>query len=85
MIDKTEIRARLAFKKEALQKARKAYLALLDGGAVQYAIGSRSLTKLDIEKLKKQIAALEKEIAELESLLAGGKRRKAIGIVPVDW
>lgn len=32
MADKTELKARLEFRKKALEKLRAAYLALLDGG-----------------------------------------------------
>ena len=66
--DATEIRARLEFKREALTKARQAYIDLLDGNAQSYTIGSRSLTRLDLDKLKAHIKALENEIDELEEI-----------------
>ena len=83
--DATEIRARLEFKREALTKAREAYIALLDGNAQSYTIGSRSLTRLDLDKLEAHIKALENEIDELEAELAGGKARKSVGVIPMDW
>lgn len=83
--DKTELRARLEFKKKALEKARQAYIDLLDGNAASYTIGSRSLTRLDLDKLKKHIDDLEKEIDGLEAELAGGKSRKSVGVIPMDW
>ncbi len=83
--DKTELRERLEFKKEALKKARQAYIDLLDGNAASYTIGSRSLTRLDLDKLKKHIGDLEKETDELEAELAGRKPRKSVGVIPMDW
>lgn len=81
----TELEARLAFKKSALEKAQAAYLALLDGNVVSYTIGGRSLTRLDIDKLKAQMDQLERDIAELETMIAGGKPRRAVGVIPRDW
>lgn len=83
--DITELRARLEFKREALTKAREAYIALLDGNAQSYTIGSRSLTRLDLDKLKAHITALEHEIDELEAEIAGGRARKSVGVIPMDW
>lgn len=85
MANMTELKARIEFKKQALEKARAAYLALLDGNVASYTIGSRSLTRLDLDKLKTQIDALEKEIDSLEAQLKGGKPRKAVGIIQRDW
>lgn len=85
MADRTELRARIEFKKSALEKARAAYLALLDGNVASYTIGSRSLTRLDLDKLKAHIEALEKEVDSLEMQLRGGKPRKAVGIIQRDW
>lgn len=85
MADRTELKARLEFKREALTKAREAYLALLDGNVASYTIGSRSLTRLDLDKLKAHIGELEKEIDSLEATLKGGRPRKAVGIISRDW
>ncbi len=79
------LQKRLEFTKAALAKAEEAYLALLDGGVQSYTIGSRSLTKLDLDKLKAEIDALNKEIDMLEAMLSGGSARKAVGVVPMDW
>ena len=83
--DQTELKARLEFKRQALTKAREAYLAILDGGVSSYSLGSRSATKLELEKLKAQIDSLEKEVDALEAELNGGKARKAVGVVLEDW
>lgn len=84
-MDKVEIESRLAFHKEAVQKLRTAYINLVDGGAQSYTIGGRSLTKFDLETIRREIKEHEKAIGELSSLLSGGKRRKAVGVVPRDW
>lgn len=85
MTDKKELQERITFRREALKAAREAYTALLSGQVQSYAIGSRNLTRLDLEKLKKEIDALEKELDELAALQSGQSRRKAVGVVPRDW
>ena len=84
-MDKTEIKTRLEFHKSAAEKLRAAYIALVDGGAQSYSIGSRSLTKFDLEKIHSEIKEHEKAISELSNRLSGGRRRKAVGVVPRDW
>ena len=85
MTSKTVIKDRLDFKRQALEQARKAYIALLSGGVKSYAVGTRNMTKLDLPQLEKTIATLENEIDGLEEQLRGGKRRKAVAVVPRDW
>lgn len=85
MTSRTVIELRLQHKREALAAAQAAYLALLQGGVKSYGIGSRNLTKLDLPALEASISKLEREVDELETLLRGGKRRKAVGVVPRDW
>lgn len=85
MTDKNELQERIKFRRDALKAAREAYTALLSGQVQSYAIGSRNLTRLDLEKLKKEIDALEKELDELTALQSGKSRRKAVGVVPRDW
>ena len=89
MASLTELHARLEFRQAALAEAREAYVALLNGSVESYTIGSRSLTRLDIDKLKDHIKALEKECDSLEGQIdsygMGGKARKAVGIVLRDW
>ena len=84
MANATELRSRLDFRRAALTSAREAYLALLNGQAQSYTIGSRSMTRLDLPELEKTIRGLEKEVDELESQLSGGGRRKAVGILIRD-
>lgn len=89
MASLTELHARLEFRQAALAEAREAYVALLNGRVESYTIGSRSLTRLDIDKLKDHIKALEKECDSLENQIdsygMGGKARKAVEIVLRDW
>ena len=84
-MDRTELQARIAFRKSALEKLRAAYLALIDGGVKSYTIDDRELTRFDIDKLKNEIEAMEKEVDTLEAMLAGGRARKAFGVLPRDW
>lgn len=85
MADRIEIRARLDFWKEALAKKRKAYLALLDGGVKSYSLDDRSLTRLDLDMLSKEIREAENRVDELAAMLRGGSPRKAFGILPRDF
>ena len=85
MADKTELRARQEFWREALRRLRKAYLALLDGGVKQYAIDGRTLTRFDLPELQRELEDAQAKVDELEAQLAGQKPRKAFGVIPRDW
>ena len=86
MASKETIRLRLETKKKALEAANAAYLALLTGQVQSYTIGSRNLTRLDLGELEETIAYLEKEVDGLETAIEnGGRRRKAVGVVPRDF
>lgn len=85
MASKNTIQLRLESKKKALDAANAAYIALLSGQVQSYTIGSRNLTRLNLPDLEATIAKLEKEIDALEEMLRGGKRRKAVGVVPRDF
>jgi len=85
MVDSTEIKARLEFRKQALTRLRAAYLALIDGGVKTYTIADRQLTRYDLPDIKDEIDELEDEIDELEGLLSNTRPRKAFGIIPRDW
>lgn len=84
MAKKEILKNRLKFRQDALEELYKAYTDLAKGKVQQYTIGSRSLTKYDISKIMDEIKELEKEIDVLEGLLNGGKKRKAVGIIPRD-
>ena len=83
-MDRTELKARLEFRRAALTELRNAYLALVNGQVASYTIGSRNLTRLDLTKLKDEIMGMEKELDALEAMAAGGSRRKAVGVIPRD-
>lgn len=85
MVDETELKARLEFRCSALEKLRKAYLALIDGGVKSYMIDDRQLTRFDLPDLKREIEGLEAEVDELTALLEGQRPRRAFGILPRDW
>lgn len=82
---RADIQMDIEFHKAAKRKLQEAYLALADGGVQQYSIGSRSLTKFDLVKIRKEIEEHDKEINELTASLNGRGRRRAVGIVPRDW
>lgn len=84
MISKTEIITRISFHKNALEALQKAYIALAESGVQQYSIGSRSLSRVDLEKIREEMKYHESMIDQLESQLAGGSRRKAVGVIPRD-
>ena len=79
------IKKKIAFDEAALEQLQAAYLALISGQVQSYSIGSRSLTRFSLPDLKDEMEALEQEIDELEGMLCGGKRRKAMGVIPRDW
>lgn len=85
MRSKTEIRARLAFWQDALNKLRKAYLALLYGGVKSYRLDDMELTRLDLGTLSKRIEEAEAKVDELTTALSGGRSRRAFGVLPRDW
>lgn len=83
-MDRTELQARLEFRRAALTELRTAYLALVNGQVASYSIGSRTLSRLDLTKLKAEIKEMEKECDTLVAMAAGGSRRKAVGVIPRD-
>lgn len=86
MASKEVISRRLEIKKTQLDEAYNAYSELLSGRVKSYAIGSRNLTRFDLPQLEDTIKKLENEIDSLEEqLLSGGKKRKAVGVVPRDF
>lgn len=84
-MNRERLKKRIEVKEKALDAAYLAYQSLMEGNVQRYVLGSRELTKLDLEKLGKEITKLENELEELESLLNGGARRKAVAVIPRDW
>lgn len=60
---------------------------MLNGGVQSYGIGTRNATRYstDLSAVKSEIEKLEKKQSELEAVISGSKKRKAIGVVPMDW
>lgn len=85
MADQVELRARLAFHRNVLDKLRTAYVKLLEGGVKSYSIDDRSLTRFDLPDLKKQIQNEEETVDALEDELSGKRARKAFAVLPRDW
>lgn len=84
-MNRERLKKRIEVKEKALDAAYLAYQSLMEGNVQRYVLGSRELTKLDLEKLGNEISKLENELEELESLLNGGARRKAVAVIPRDW
>ena len=84
-MNRERLKKRIEVKEKALDAAYLAYQSLMQGNVQRYVLGSRELTKLDLEKLGNEITKLENELEELESLLNGGARRKAVAVIPRDW
>ena len=78
------IKIRLEARQKALSAAYEAYQQLLSGQVKSYTIGSRTLTHHNLGELEETISKLEKEVDELENMKAGGRRRRAVGVVPRD-
>ena len=84
-MDRIEIQARLTFWKDSLKDLQAAYLELIKGGVKSYKIHNRELTRFDLPDLKDEILAAEQKVDELEAMLAGGRPRNAVGVMPRDW
>ena len=86
-MNKADIQAKIKDKKERLEAYRNRELEILKGGVQSYGIGSRNVTRynVDLASIRSAIKDLEKEIAELEALLGGGNVRKAVGVILRDW
>ncbi len=86
-MDKQYIKKQIEEKRERLQAYRQKELEILAGGVQSYGIGSRNLTRynVDLSTIREAIKELEAEIAALEAQYAGGKPRKAVGVIPRDW
>lgn len=73
---------RLEKAKTRLDAYYEAELAVLAGQ--EYRIGTRSLTRADLQEIRKAIKELENLVDELEAATNGKGRRKAYRITPRD-
>jgi len=82
-----ELKAKIEKKKERLESYYKREKEMLEGGVQSYGIGTRNLARYntDLSTIRRAIDQLEKEIQELENIANGGSKRKAVGIIPMDW
>lgn len=86
MANRETLQQRLEIKRTQLAAAYEAYTALLSGQVKSYQIGSRELTRFDLPQLEDSIKKLENEVDNLEEQIrSGGKKRKAVGVVPRDF
>lgn len=85
MRSKEVIQSELDFNQQALASLRRQYLALVDAGAKSYTIAERAKYNLELNDLSAEIEARQKKADGLTIELSGGKTRKAVGIVPMDW
>lgn len=72
---------------EAKKRRLDLYLAAEEtilSGAQSYTIGSRTLTRADIDAIRKVISGLENEIASMEAELNGAGRRRCMRALPRD-
>jgi hypothetical protein len=74
---------RLEDLKARLTSYRNCENAILDG-AQSYAIGSRNLTRANLQEIAERIRYLEREVANEESKAAGHRRNRVVGVVPRD-
>lgn len=79
------IEKKLSFRRRMLDRLYEAYEAIVSGRVKSYMIDDRQLTNIDIDDIAAEIRKLEEEIEELEALLDGGGRRKAVGVIPMNW
>lgn len=80
-----EAKIRRKFYSDKVEKLMEAQLALIEGGVKSYTIDDRSLTRFDLDVLSEEIEEAFKKVDELDAIINGGKRRKAVAVVPRDF
>lgn len=77
----------MATRLETLQERLQLYLtceSAILGGAQEYAIGSRRLTRADLTEIADMIRYLEREIATEQAKTSGSGRNRVFGVIPRD-
>ena len=72
---------------ETLQARLDQYIlceASILGGAQQYSIGSRSLTRANLKEIADMIRYLERQVAIEEAKQANRGRNRMVGVIPRD-
>ena len=82
-MNKAAVQAKLDRVKKRLELYYAAEEAILSG-AQSYTIGSRTLTRADLDAIRKVVGSLETDLAELESALSGNGYRKCVRVIPRD-
>lgn len=75
---------KLKRKKERLEMYYQAEEKILEG-AQSYQLGSRNLTRANLQEVRKTIEKLETEVEDLEKIAEGKKPRRAFAVVPRDF
>lgn len=73
---------------ETLQTRLQQYVsceAAILSGAQEYAIGSRKVTRANLQEISDMIAYLEREIERETSVTSGKGRNRVVGIIPRDF
>ena len=82
-MNKSALKAKLDTVQKRLALYYGAEEAIL-GGAQSYTIGSRTLTRADLDAIRKVIKSLEEDELELKSALEGNGFRKCVRVIPRD-
>lgn len=82
-MDKERLKYRIEKTETALNEYYNAEIAIL-GGAQQYSVGSRSLTRANLAEVRRAIEELENLLEDLKAQLEGGGRMKMVGGLPID-
>lgn len=80
---KERLQKRIENIKAALDQYYEAELAIL-GGAQQYSLGSRSLTRANLAEVRRAIKEYENLLDKLISELNGTGRMRMTGAIPID-
>lgn len=87
-VNYNEIKKKLELAQKRLDAYYERELEMLSpSGVAAYGIGSKNIQRYNTElsEVRRAIKELEQKADELSGMLSGGKPRKAVGIIPMDW